>query len=457
MSFFYSFTETLLHSLWQSALLLIIYVCISAAAKNMHPLQKRNALFVLVAAQLLFSGITFFLFATNSSFHQISIAQLLNAGNESIISKYAPFVFYAWLLVASVKSGIILKQWLSFKKKLAVSFIRPSADLKMFTELKSYHLGIKRKVSLWFSEKIASPITYGFFKPIILLPFNLLNDISQEEAEAIILHELAHIKSRDYLLNWLLVAVEIIYFFNPFIKIIAQKIKLEREKNCDVQVINFEYPPIAYAQVLLRIAKRRHELRSFQLAAARRSSQLLQRVHFFSAEENFRFNKLRSGFFAVPSVIIIAISAFFFLPKPKEKKMEAVDSTATNIAHASELSQPINTIAFETGQHSMSQSAAIAIPDRTYGLQDTEDENLIAEPIVTPENELAMHTGFKDAADSVKEFTYRVETRQGKITQTFKLSYIKGQWVFEPLWMLTETRPDSIQSLKLLISKDSIQ
>jgi beta-lactamase regulating signal transducer with metallopeptidase domain len=454
MSFFYSFTETLLHSLWQSALLLIIYVCISTAAQHMHPLQKRNALFVLIAAQILFSGITFFLFATNSSFHQISIAQLLNAGNESIISTYAPYVFYAWFLVASVKSGIILKQWLSFKKKLAVSFIRPSVDLKVFTELKSYHLGIKRKVSLWFSEKIASPITYGFFKPVILLPFSLLNDISQEEAEAIILHELAHIKSRDYLLNWLLVAVEIIYFFNPFIKIIAQKIKLEREKNCDVQVMNFEYSPIAYAQVLLRIAKRRHELRSFQLAAARRSSQLLQRVRFFSAEENFRFSKVRSGIVALPSVLIIAVSAFFFLPKPKAIKTAAINPTAAITAH-SELSQPINTTAL-TGQHSMSQSAAIAIPDRTYGLQDVADEDLIVEPTIA-ENELAMHAGFKDVVDSVKEFTYKIETKQGEITQTFKLSFINGQWVFEPLWMLKESRPDSLQSLEVLISRDSIQ
>ena len=452
MSFFYSFTETLLHSLWQSALLLIIYVCISTVAKNMHPLQKRNSLFVLIAAQILFSGITFFLFATNSSFHQISIAQLLNAGNESSISKYAPFVFYAWFLVASVKSGIILKQWLSFKKKLAVSFIRPSADLKIFTELKSYHLGIKRKVSLWFSEKIASPITYGFFKPVILLPFSLLNDISQEEAEAIILHELAHIKSRDYLLNWLLVAVEIIYFFNPFIKIIAQKIKLEREKNCDVQVMNFEYSPIAYAQVLLRIAKRRHELRSFQLAAAKRSSQLLQRVRFFSAEENFRFNKVRSGIVALPSVLIIAVSAFFFLPKPKAVKTDVIIPAAATFAHTSELSKPINTTAL-TGQHSMSQSAAIAIPDRTYGLQDVADEDLIVEPTVA-ENELAMHAGFKDAVDSIKEFTYKIETKQGEITQTFKLSFVNGQWVFEPLWMLKETRPDSLQ---ILISRDSIQ
>lgn len=455
MSFFYSFTETLLHSLWQSALLLLIYVCISGAAGKMHPLQKRNALFVLTAAQIVFSGVTFFLFSTNSSFHQISISQLLNAGNESIVSKYAPFVFYTWFLIASVKSGIILKQWLSFKKKLAVSFIRPSADLKVFTELKSHHLGIKRKVSLWFSEKIASPITYGFFKPVILLPFSLLNDISQEEAEAIILHELAHIKSRDYLLNWLLVAVEIIYFFNPFIKIIAQKIKLEREKNCDVQVMNFEYAPLAYAQVLLRIAKRRHELRSFQLAAARRSSQLLQRVKFFSAEENLRFNKLRSGIFAVPSVMIIAVCAFFFLPKPKESRIETKQSIVTiTTTVSSELTQPIHTTAFETGQRSMSQSAAIAVPDRTYGLQDVEDEDISIEPMSSPATESAKHAAFKDAADSIKEFTYKIETKQGKITQTFKLSFVNGQWVFEPLWMLTETRPDSLQ---ILVSKDSIQ
>jgi hypothetical protein len=87
-------------------------------------------------------------------------------------------------------------------------------------------------------------------------------------------------------------------------------------------------------------------------------------------------------------------------------------------------------------------------------LQDIEDENIAVEQNAIKENELAMHASFKEVADSVKEFTYKMETKQGKITQTFKLSFIKGQWIFEPLWMLTETRPDSLQ---ILVSKDSIQ
>lgn len=464
MSFFYSFTETLLHSIWQSALLLLLYVALTALGKHIHPLQKRNALYILLAAQIVFSTVTFILFKTNIAFSEISISRLLSAGPESLFAQYADVIFYGWLIIAFARSGAVMSQWLGFKKQLASNLIRPSADLKVFTELKSYHLGIKRKVTLWYSNAISSPITYGFFKPVILLPFSLMNDITAAEAETIILHELAHIKSKDYLLNWMLVAADIFYFFNPFVRIITKKIKLEREKNCDLGVLNFEYNAVAYAEVLLKIARRKQALKAFQLAAAKRSSQLLLRIQFFCADENLSFNRFRAGWLSLPAALIILAASYYFLPQHVKETTAVTSQTmlAFNTANTtvkSEYNIPVTTAAVteednttspaeETG--ATTSDAAVALADGGTSSDSGEDQSFDAVP---DHSNMIIPVALKAIADSVKEFTYDFETPQGKITQSYKLKLINGKWIFEPLYMIMERNPDSLHRMAI----DSIQ
>lgn len=451
MSFFQSFTETLLHSLWQIPVLLIFYLVINTTVKSLHPLQKRNALFFITAAQILFSSVTFYLFYTNTAFGKTGITGLLSGKELLLPAQYASLLFYVWLGIALAKSSMVLKQWITFKRNLNANFIRPAAALKVFTELKSYHLGIKHKVTLWLSANITTPITYGFFKPVILLPFSLMNDISQEEAETIILHELAHIKNRDYLLNWLLVSAEIIYFFNPFIKIISNKIKLEREKNCDVQVINFEYSPVSYARVLLKIARKKHELMSFQLAAAKKTSHLLQRVRFFSDEKNFKFSNARSGIIAGPALILITLSGFFLLPKKEKSAPVSAAPMQVNIKNTESV-VVVSTAAFRSEEKTTHDFVSLQTAETILPQPGTDQIN--ADTVFELPEIPLLNVAYKEPIDSIKEFIYDVETPQGKVTQSFKLTLINGQWIFEPMWMLTETRPDS---LRILISKDSIQ
>jgi bla regulator protein BlaR1 len=73
----------------------------------------------------------------------------------------------------------------------------------------------------------------GNLKPVILMPIGLLTALTTEEVEAILMHELAHIKRRDYLVNLLQSLMEIVFFFNPAVLWISQLIKAERENCCD--------------------------------------------------------------------------------------------------------------------------------------------------------------------------------------------------------------------------------
>ncbi len=94
-------------------------------------------------------------------------------------------------------------------------------------------LHIKKAIRLLESEIVKVPTTAGFLKPVILFPISLLSQLPPEQVEAILLHELAHIKRRDYFVNLLQSFAEIIFFFNPAVLWVSSIMRDERENCCD--------------------------------------------------------------------------------------------------------------------------------------------------------------------------------------------------------------------------------
>ncbi len=458
MSFFYSFIGMLLHSIWQAGLLAFVYISVQGLATYMHPLQRRNLLYSLLSVQVVVSVFTFIIYFAQKDFSVITIAAVFSL---SWLANYVNIIFSFYFIVVLYKFLSVIFQWNVFIKNYRRSLLKASAELKIFTELKAYQLGIKRKVTIWYCKNIESPITFGFLKPMILLPFSLVNALSMQELETIILHELAHIKSKDYLLNWLLLGMEIIYFFNPFIKLLTNKIKLEREKNCDSQVLDFNYNGILYAQTLLKIAQNTVDVKSFQLGAVKKTSQLIQRIQFFSATENrglkqYKLNIL--GWLIIPVLlfattlfmqnkqrstdIMIPYSKVLFAPIYQTEKLNAYFELASviNIVPSKKLEKKQNDFAKVKEQK-------VKINDVTF-----DESALIIEDILP--------VTYHETADSVKEFLYNVETQQGKMTQSYKLIQRNGRWILEPQWMIVERNADSIPLLNTdtIFNKiDSIQ
>ena len=77
------------------------------------------------------------------------------------------------------------------------------------------------------------PMMAGFIKPVILLPFSILSQLSPAQVEAVLLHELAHIRRKDYIVNLLFSLGEMFFFFNPGVLWICSLIREERENCCD--------------------------------------------------------------------------------------------------------------------------------------------------------------------------------------------------------------------------------
>jgi bla regulator protein blaR1 len=124
-------------------------------------------------------------------------------------------------------------------------------------------MGFKSGAALLTSGDIASPVSWGLFRPTIVLDERAL--AAREEAEAIIAHELAHVAGADWAKLLLSRIVTALYWFNPLVWMLARTCHELREEAADDAVLNHDVDSAGYASILVRCA--RHECRGMLLAA----------------------------------------------------------------------------------------------------------------------------------------------------------------------------------------------
>jgi len=113
-------------------------------------------------------------------------------------------------------------------------------------------LGIGCQILVVTGEHILSPGVIGFFRPILLLPMSLATGVPSDDLEAILLHELAHIRRYDYVVNFFQMVIEALLFFNPTVWWINRQIRLEREACCDAVAVTTSGQRMRYAELLLQ-------------------------------------------------------------------------------------------------------------------------------------------------------------------------------------------------------------
>lgn len=138
-------------------------------------------------------------------------------------------------------------------------------------------LHITRAVQLLESSLVEVPTVIGWIKPVILLPASALAGLAPQQLEAILAHELAHVRRQDYMVNLLQTLVETLLFYHPAVWWLSRRIRLERENCCDDIAVSLCGDPYTYARALADLEERRGTERPFALAATGGGS-LLQRV-----------------------------------------------------------------------------------------------------------------------------------------------------------------------------------
>src|SRR4029077_5084003 len=194
---------------------------------------------------------------------------------KKLIIAALPYLSFIYLGTLLFLSSRYIQYYLRLRQIKLTGLYKIQPALRLFADNVSRQIGIHKKVAVWLSSVVDSPMTIGFLKPIILIPIATVNHLTTEQVETILLHELTHIKRNDYLVNFFVTISGIIFFFNPFAKLFIHTIKKEREHCCDDLVIQFQYNPHTYASALLSLESTRHRHQQLAMTAIGKSNKLL--------------------------------------------------------------------------------------------------------------------------------------------------------------------------------------
>ncbi|MBS1598108.1 MAG: M56 family metallopeptidase [Bacteroidetes bacterium] len=279
---------SLINSLWQMAFLWLIYLVVTGRGNRFSAKAKHNLAFILSTLGTTWFGITMIgNYGNEDLFRDGFTSILLVAGNNfsDVLLGIKRFIDLSLPYLSAVYLGILLlltlrciRYYLHVRNTKLAGLHKIKPSLRLFTKTVSTQMGIRRKVAVWLSSIVDSPMTIGFLKPIILIPIATVNHLSTEQVESILLHELTHIKRNDYLVNLFVTVNAIVFFFNPFSRLLIRSIKKEREHSCDDVVMQFQYKPHIYASALLSLEKTKHQHQLAMAAVGRGNHLLLERI-----------------------------------------------------------------------------------------------------------------------------------------------------------------------------------
>lgn len=332
-AFLQALSHSLIASIWQMALLWFACVALLKLFKFTSA-QKFNIAFI---AQ--FSGcIAFvytFLYAYTNPQQEIT-APVFNttfsAKINSLIIEYMPYaaiIYLCVLLYNLVRLGIVYNESNRLKK---YALKKISADNRIFVQQMSSLLSLHKKVNIYLSEKIICPLTIGFLKPVILIPVAAVNHLTTEQMQAVILHELAHIKRADYLLFILQSLADKIFFFNIFSKMLSSMIERERENACDDWVLQFRYNSMHYAEALFKLGRLKAlPVLAMPLSGKKESVLLVRIKRLLHNTQNKTAYNFHSVLFSLLSVIIVGLLLTISSVKPiQQKSIRPANSIAGN-------------------------------------------------------------------------------------------------------------------------------
>lgn len=189
-----------------------------------------------------------------------------------------PWVGFIWaiglVLILIRSAGAYL--YLNRLKNGAIDIVDDEI-MRQFNKLKD-GFDLKGQVMLKESTKISGPMVYGYFKPIILFPLGLIQGLSMDEVEVILLHELAHLKRNDFLINIIINGLRAVYFYHPVFWWLQSQLDNEREFASDEMVMERKTDGLVLVRALTKAQEFSMLSPSLGFAGSSKN-QLLKRVN----------------------------------------------------------------------------------------------------------------------------------------------------------------------------------
>lgn len=169
-------------------------------------------------------------------------------------------VLLIWLTGAIIFGGYVIFINGRFLMRIRTNAQSAQESEKWILEQCKSILNIQANIPLIITPAVRTPVLFGFFKPILLIPYHLLDKINDKELKHIFLHELTHFKRKDFAVNGLMLLLKVIHWFNPLVWYGFYKMHQDIEIACDAFVLSRIEPEecthYGYTIIhLLRIAK----------------------------------------------------------------------------------------------------------------------------------------------------------------------------------------------------------
>jgi WD40 repeat protein/beta-lactamase regulating signal transducer with metallopeptidase domain len=144
-----------------------------------------------------------------------------------------PIVVAAWLIGVGVMALRLARGLLGVRGLTRRDTLAPTEELRALIGRLMERSGVRRPVSWLLSLRVEVPTVVGWLRPIVLIPARGMAGLTLRQLEALLAHEIAHIRRFDYLVNMGQVCVEAVLFFHPAVWWVSRRIRVEREHCCD--------------------------------------------------------------------------------------------------------------------------------------------------------------------------------------------------------------------------------
>lgn len=275
---------------------IVVTFCVEGYMDTFPPLPPRPPVTIIAAGNL--------------PVHQ----QVVTVFNQGIVDRAKGFlnqnisiIFMAWLLLFVLKSLKMMSGLLYIRRIRNYKIHAVTDELKHRIEYLSGQMGIRRAVRLVQSELVKVPAAVGWLKPMILLPAGIVFQLTPEQLDGILWHELAHIHRRDYLVNILQGIVETVFFFNPGLLWLSSLIRTEREACCDDMVLSHMNGKANYLEALLSFGYGEFSQARYAMSIGS-GNQLRDRLKRMISQENKRLSVAEKSVLAIGLVLLSAFT-----------------------------------------------------------------------------------------------------------------------------------------------------
>lgn len=357
--FFSRLAMSILHSLWQGALIFAVLQVILSQLKSSSASLRYSLLNLAMVALLSSFVLTFYLlgsgfqiFGANIDAHS-SYALSVNGselflsfkskGSVDYLMQWGVYLSVFWIVGVFVFLIKLLVDfyWAINLRSRGLSQVRE--DIVQMCDLLRKKIGLSKNIGIYESLYIDVPLVIGHIKPYILLPVGAVVHLSPLELESVILHELHHIKRNDYIANILLMLTEVVLFYHPVFWWLKKRINEERENRCDDVVIS-HVPPQSYAKALLKMEESRHQIRWAMALKDNNKFHLLRRIKRICMKSNHEF-KIEVG--RIVAALLLVGAFVMFAWADNEVSEESLHGEQTDVAlmEVNELIKPSQSIA----------------------------------------------------------------------------------------------------------------